>query len=210
VVDNGRIEQIFDEEPHIPNFMPDPYVNSTAKQMFAYLESNQPKGRGDQTSTSASNSSTADGQDAAGGQVATISLRKREDALIGARDMIDTIIDQTNANPLFVRLAWHDSGTFDVNVKGEWPAAGGAIGSIRFEPEINHGANAGLAGAVKLLEPVKKAFPAVSYADIFQMASARGVELAGGPAIAMKYGKSVSCFCYCCSLSLSHRACRVK
>ena len=25
-----------------------------------------------------------------------------------------------------------------------WPACGGANGSIRFEPEINHGANAGL------------------------------------------------------------------
>ena len=197
MVDNGRIEQIFDEEPRLPNFGQDPYVESTAKQMLAYLESNQPKGSGERALTGASNSITVEGQDAAGGQLSTISTRKREDALLGARDMIDTIIDQTNANPLFVRLAWHDSGTFDVNVKGEWPAAGGAIGSIRFEPEINHGANAGLSGALKLLEPVKIAFPAVSYADIFQMASARGVELAGGPAIAMKYGTFVFC-CSCC------------
>ena len=41
-----------------------------------------------------------------------------------------------------VRLAWHDSGTFDVNIN-EWPKAGGAIGSIRFSPEITHGANKG-------------------------------------------------------------------
>jgi hypothetical protein len=27
-----------------------------------------------------------------------------------------------------VRLAWHDAGTFDKNVKGEWPKSGGAIG----------------------------------------------------------------------------------
>ena len=100
--------------------------------------------------------------------------------------MIDGILDEKNCGPVFVRLAWHDSGTFDKNVKGEWPAAGGAIGSIRFEPEIKHGANAGLAGAVKLLEPVKEKFPDVSYADIFQMASARAIELAGGPKIDMK------------------------
>jgi catalase (peroxidase I) len=41
-----------------------------------------------------------------------------------------------------VRLAWHDSGTYDVSIK-EWPKAGGAIGSIRFSPEITHGANKG-------------------------------------------------------------------
>jgi len=70
-----------------------------------------------------------------------------------------------------------------------WPAQGGADGSIRFAPEINHGANAGLCNAVELLEPVKKAFPAVSYADIYQMASARAIELAGGPVIDMKYGR---------------------
>ena len=29
----------------------------------------------------------------------------------------------------------------------------------------------------------------MSYADIYQMASARAIELAGGPAIAMKYGR---------------------
>ena len=118
------------------------------------------------------------------------SLSVTKDDLSGAQEMIDKIIDETNANPFFVRLAWHDSGTYDKNVKGDWPAQGGAIGSIRFDPEINHGANAGLAGAVKLLEPVKEAFPDVSYADIFQMASARSIELAGGPKIDMKYGKS--------------------
>jgi L-ascorbate peroxidase len=111
------------------------------------------------------------------------------DDLRGARDMIDSIIDEKNCGPVFVRLAWHDSGTFDANIEDAWPAAGGAVGSIRFEPEINHGANAGLAGAVKLLEPVKAKFSAVSYADIFQMASARSIELAGGPKIDMIYGR---------------------
>lgn len=103
--------------------------------------------------------------------------------------MIDSIIDEKNCNPVLVRLAWHDSGTYDKNVKGDWPAAGGAVGSIRFEPEIKHGANAGLAWAVETLEPVKQKFPDMSYSDIYQMASARAIELAGGPKIDMKYGR---------------------
>ena len=63
-----------------------------------------------------------------------------KETLSNAQTMIDGIIREKCCGPIFVRLAWHDSGTFDKNVTGEWPAAGGAVGSIRFEPEINHGA----------------------------------------------------------------------
>ncbi|KAL7527139.1 hypothetical protein ACHAWF_002051 [Thalassiosira exigua] len=118
----------------------------------------------------------------------TTSLSVAQSDLDGAQSMIDGILKEKNCGPVFVRLAWHDSGTHDCSI-AEWPASGGAIGSIRFDPEINHGANAGLSGAVKLLEPVKEAYPGVSYADIFQMASARGILLAGGPAVDMKYGR---------------------
>lgn len=38
-----------------------------------------------------------------------------------------------------------------------------------------------------MLEPIKKQFPMVSYADLFQMASAVSVEMCGGPKIPMKY-----------------------
>jgi len=120
-----------------------------------------------------------------GGSSATVTA----DDLRGAQKMIDDILLETNANPLMVRLAWHDSGTFDASISSEWPAAGGAIGSIRFKPEIEHGANAGLASAVQMLEPVKAKFPKVSYADLFQMASARAIELAGGPPLNMRYGR---------------------
>ncbi|KAL7504894.1 hypothetical protein ACHAXN_002429 [Cyclotella atomus] len=116
------------------------------------------------------------------------SLNVFKSDITGAQTMVDSIIKEKNCGPVFVRLAWHDSGTYDVSIK-EFPKAGGAIGSIRFDPEINHGANAGLANAVKLLEPVKEKYPDVSYADIFQMASARAIELAGGPSIDMKYGR---------------------
>ena len=115
----------------------------------------------------------------------TTSLSVSQADLDGAQGMIDDILKAKNCGPVFVRLAWHDSGTHDCNIKEDFPTSGGAIGSIRFDPEINHGANAGLAGAVKLLEPVKEKYSGVSYADIFQMASARGIELAGGPKIDM-------------------------
>jgi L-ascorbate peroxidase len=117
------------------------------------------------------------------------SMSVTKDELAEAQKMIDGIVTEKSCGPVMVRLAWHDSGTFDASIKGEWPAAGGAIASIRFAPEINHGANAGLAGAAAILEPVKEANPSVSYADIYQMASARSIELAGGPKIDMKYGR---------------------
>lgn len=116
-------------------------------------------------------------------------LSVKQSDLDGASSMIDGILAEKNCGPVMVRLAWHDSGTHDCSITEDWPKSGGAIGSIRFDPEINHGANAGLAGAVKILEPVKEAFPDVSYADIFQMASAQAIKMAGGPSIDMKYGR---------------------
>ena len=82
-----------------------------------------------------------------------------KETLAQAQDMIDGIIKDKCCGPILVRLAWHDSGTYDKNVTGPWPAAGGAVGSIRFDPEIKHGANAGLSGALTLLQPVKDGFP---------------------------------------------------
>lgn len=41
-----------------------------------------------------------------------------------------------------VRLGWHDAGTYDKNI-AEWPKCGGGNGSLRFEIELKHGANAG-------------------------------------------------------------------
>ena len=151
-------------------------------------------------------------------------------ALIDCRAALAAFIDKMNANPIFVRLAWHDSGTYDKEVRAmnrrrsrprnslatapvylppaiprpqqgarwnctriylrglshpslrarralpraltpspifpsqisEFPACGGANGSIRFEPEINHGANAGLSKAVNYLKRFKKDFPILS------------------------------------------------
>merc|ERR1719261_445970 len=122
-----------------------------------------------------------------GGVLALESVTK--DELKTCQEAVDELLDKTNAGPVMVRLAWHDSGTFDAGIKEAWPKAGGAVGSIMYKPEIEHGANAGLAAAVELLKPIKEANPAVSWADIFQMASARAIELAGGPKLDMLYGR---------------------
>lgn len=97
-------------------------------------------------------------------------------------------INKMNCHPIMVRLAWHDSGTFDQRIK-EWPQCGGANGAIIFDPEMSFGANAGLSKAKGFLDKFKEKYPLVSWADMIQMASAVAIELAGGPKIDMKYGR---------------------
>ena len=70
-----------------------------------------------------------------------------------------------------------------------WPQAGGATASIRFKPELGYGANNGLDSALDLLKPVKEKFSDVSWADIIQIASAAGIEHAGGPSIPLRVGR---------------------
>lgn len=54
--------------------------------------------------------------------------------------------------PVLVRLAWHASGTFDKET-----GTGGSNGAtMRFAPEGDHGANAGLVAARDFLEPIKR------------------------------------------------------
>uniref|UniRef100_A0A453C0L2 L-ascorbate peroxidase n=1 Tax=Aegilops tauschii subsp. strangulata TaxID=200361 RepID=A0A453C0L2_AEGTS len=69
------------------------------------------------------------------------------------------------------------------------PERGGANGSLRFDVELKHGANAGLVNALKLMQPIKDKYPSITYADLFQLASATAIEEAGGPKIPMKYGR---------------------
>ena len=42
-----------------------------------------------------------------------------------------------------IRLGWHDAGTYRKDITS-WPEAGGATASIRFKPELDHAANAGM------------------------------------------------------------------
>lgn len=59
--------------------------------------------------------------------------------------------DDGSYGPVLLRLAWHCSGTYDVAT-----GTGGSNGAtMRFSPESDHGANAGLKAARDFLEPVK-------------------------------------------------------
>jgi L-ascorbate peroxidase len=108
-----------------------------------------------------------------------------------ARSLVVELVKAKDCAPILVRLAWHDSGTYDKrNDKKPWPNAGGAIGSIRTDHEMNAPPNAGLRkGLDSYLKPIKDQCPNISWADLIQLASATAVEVAGGPKIDMKYGR---------------------
>ncbi|XP_031098747.1 probable L-ascorbate peroxidase 6, chloroplastic/mitochondrial isoform X1 [Ipomoea triloba] len=110
------------------------------------------------------------------------------DQLRSAKEDIKELLKTTFCHPIMVRLGWHDAGTYNKNIE-EWPIRGGANGSLRFEIELKHAANAGLVNALKLLQPIKDKYSGVTYADLFQLASATAIEEAGGPKIPMKYGR---------------------
>ena len=117
-------------------------------------------------------------------------IEMKKSRLLSCKTDLLELIDSTNANPILIRLAWHDSGTYDAAAENlPWPKRGGANGSIRFFPELGHGANAGLTAAINLLTPIKEKYPDISWADIIQMASATSIEHAGGPKIDMIYGR---------------------
>lgn len=63
-----------------------------------------------------------------------------------------------DAVKVLVRLAWHASGTYDKET-----GTGGSNGAtMRFAPESDHGANAGLKYARDFLEPIKGRFASIS------------------------------------------------
>lgn len=94
--------------------------------------------------------------------------------------------DDGSYGPVLVRLAWHTSGTYDKNT-----GTGGSNGAtMRFAPESNWGANAGLAVARDLLEPVKAKFPWISYSDLWTLGGAVAIEEMGGPTIPWRPGRS--------------------
>jgi cytochrome c peroxidase len=93
--------------------------------------------------------------------------------------------DGTSLAGTFIRLAWHSCGTFDLK-----DGSGGSNGCrMRFKPEASYGNNAGLDKARAALEPVKKKFPEMTYADLYTFAGAVAVEEAGGPKIPFSLGR---------------------
>eukprot|EP00927_Polykrikos_kofoidii_P040456 TRINITY_DN3457_c0_g1_i3.p1 TRINITY_DN3457_c0_g1~~TRINITY_DN3457_c0_g1_i3.p1 ORF type:complete len:771 (-),score=127.48 TRINITY_DN3457_c0_g1_i3:255-2567(-) len=93
---------------------------------------------------------------------------------------------KSNACPMAMRVAWHASGTWD-----ERDGTGGSDGAtMRFEPEFSDAANAGLTMMIDMLKPVKDKHPDVSFADIWALAGAAGIEFLGGPSIPFAFGRT--------------------
>jgi hypothetical protein len=96
---------------------------------------------------------------------------------------------KANVCPMTIRLAWHASGTYNKDDTSE--KKGGSDGAtMRFEPEMTDGANAGLDFMMKILKPVKKRFPSMSYADLWVVAGCQAIKLMGGPDVPVKYGRT--------------------
>ncbi len=88
--------------------------------------------------------------------------------------------------PLFVRLAWHSSGSYRI-----YDGRGGARnGSIRFPPRINWPDNIGLDKAIRLLWPIKKKYGRkLSWADLIILAGTVALEDMGVKILGFSLGR---------------------
>ncbi|OJD33597.1 cytochrome c mitochondrial [Diplodia corticola] len=94
--------------------------------------------------------------------------------------------DDGSYGPVLLRLAWHASGTYDKET-----GTGGSNGAtMRFDPEADHGANAGLRAARDFLEPIKQRFPWLSYSDLWTLAGVCAIQEMQGPKIAWRPGRA--------------------
>jgi len=122
------------------------------------------------------------------------SLRDRIEEIMDSENSVNPSVDNApgakggggDIGPMLVRLAWHCAGTWD-----KLAGNGGSDGAtMRFEPEASHGGNAGLGHARALLEPLKKEFPDVTYADLYIFAGCVAIEAMGGPDLAFRPGRT--------------------
>ena len=96
--------------------------------------------------------------------------------------LIDT---KSFACPIAARLAWHAAGTYDKR-----DGSGGTNGAnMRYDPEMNDPANAGLSIVRDLLHVVKKKHPEISNADLWTLAGSLAIEFMGGPKVPHKLGR---------------------
>ncbi|KAI9683159.1 MAG: heme peroxidase [Trizodia sp. TS-e1964] len=93
--------------------------------------------------------------------------------------------DDGSYGPVLVRLAWHASGTYDKET-----GTGGSNGAtMRFAPESDHGANAGLKAARDFMEPIKEKFPWITYSDLWTLGGICAFQEMQGPVIPWRPGR---------------------
>lgn len=97
----------------------------------------------------------------------------------------DKGFDDGSYGPIFLRLGWHSSGTYDKESK----TGGSNFATMRFAPESGHGANAGLNIARDLMEGIKKEFPWISYGDLWTLGGVAAIQELGGPHIPWRPGR---------------------
>ncbi|KAL1511739.1 hypothetical protein AB1Y20_005027 [Prymnesium parvum] len=102
-----------------------------------------------------------------------------------ARRIEALCLQDLTTGPKFIRLAFRDAGTYDAARDLYGPRA-----SMRFEPEASYPSNRGLDEARKLLEPIKRAAPVLSYADLWQLAAVVSIEMMGGPRVPFRVGRT--------------------
>ena len=102
-----------------------------------------------------------------------------------AQCMIDRTHDDGSYGPLWIRLAWHCSGTYDASSK----TGGSNGGTMRFESEKNDPENAGFSKAFTRLAPIKLKYPWISQADLHILAGYVAIEASGGPHISFSVGR---------------------
>lgn len=94
--------------------------------------------------------------------------------------------DDGSYGPVLLRLAWHASGTYDKET-----GTGGSNGAtMRFAPEGDHGANAGLKAARDFLDPIKEKFPWISYSDLWILSGICAIQEMQGPHIPFRPGRA--------------------
>ncbi|CED82030.1 cytochrome c peroxidase [Phaffia rhodozyma] len=97
----------------------------------------------------------------------------------------DNDYDDGSYGPVFVRLAWHASGTYDA----ETNTGGSNFATMRFEPEAKHGANNGLNLARDRVELVKKEFDWISYGDLWTLGGVAAIQEMAGPHVPWRPGR---------------------
>ncbi|POS87454.1 mitochondrial putative cytochrome c peroxidase [Erysiphe pulchra] len=124
------------------------------------------------------------------GEIKVLTNPKFEDYQRVYADIAERLIekddyDDGSYGPVLLRLAWHASGTYDKET-----GTGGSNGAtMRFPPESEHGANAGLISARDFLEPVKEKFPWISYSDLWTLAGVVAIQEMQGPIIPWRPGR---------------------